>query len=288
MTVFKAIGNGAGTASRRPLALAVLWVTDLVFAVLIVAPWAALVRADLGHSLLGRSLHALDFLWLGEAVYRYQSAAPALLAGWLVLLAVYFGLSVFLNGGVIGRLLDREGRTTFQTFFADCGRHFGRFVRLFLVSVVFYALAFGTVLGLFSMVTARAAERARTEWTPLGLSWARTLIALLLLSLLHMVFDYARIFVVAEDERRVLRALGKALAFLGRRFFRAWALYLLVGAGLVAGAALYFAAAGLIPGSGLAWLGLGLVWGQAFVVFRFWTKMVFFSAQAEYALGERE
>ncbi len=82
--------------------------------------------------------------------------------------------------------------------------------------------------------------------------------------------------------------LGKALAFLGRRFFRAWLLYLLVGAGLVAGTALYFAAGGIIPGSGLAWLGIGLVWGQAFVVFRLWTKMVFFSAQAEYALGERE
>lgn len=288
MTVFKAIGNGAGTASRRPLVLVTLWVTNLVFALLVVAPWAALVRADLGHSLLGRSLHAVDFLWLGEVAYRYQNAAPALLAGFLVPLAIYFALSVFLNGGIIGRLLDREGRTTLQAFFADCGRHFGRFVRLFLVSIVFYALAFGVILGLFSMITARAAERARTEWTPLGLSWARTLIALLLLSLVHMVFDYARIFIVAEDERRVLRALGKALAFLGRRFFRAWLLYLLVGAGLVAGTALYFAAGGIIPGSGLAWLGIGLVWGQAFVVFRLWTKMVFFSAQAEYALGERE
>jgi len=288
MTVFKAIGNGAGTASRRPLVLSTLWVANLVFALLIVAPWAALVRADLGHSLLGRSLHALDFLWLGDLVFRYQNAAPALLAGFLVPLVFYFALSVFLNGGVLGRLLDREGRTTLQAFFADCGRHFGRFVRLFLISVAFYVLAFGAVLGLFSLITGRALERARTEWTPLGLTWGRTLLALLLLSLVHMVFDYARIIVVAEDERRVLRALRKALAFLGRRFFRAWALYLIVGAGVVAAAALYFAVGGLIPGSGLAWLGFGLLWGQAFVLFRLWTKMVFFSAQAEYYQGERE
>jgi hypothetical protein len=288
MTVFKAIGNGAATAARRPLVLATLWFANLVFALLVVAPWAAVVRADLGHSLLGRSLHLLDFLWLGEAAYRYQNAAPALLAGFLAPLAIYFVLSVFLNGGLVGRLLDREGRTTLQTLFADCGRYFGRFVRLLVVSAVFYALALGLGLGLYSMLTGRAAERARTEWTPLGLSWGRTLLALLLISLVQMVFDYARIFAVAEDERRVRRALRRALAFLGRRFFRAWALYLLVGVGLLAGAALYFAIAGRLPGSGLGWLGFGLVWGQAFIVFRLWVKMVFFAAQAEYALGERE
>jgi NADH:ubiquinone oxidoreductase subunit 6 (subunit J) len=207
---------------------------------------------------------------------------PALAAGFLVPIVLYLGLYVFLNGGIIGRLIDREGRPTFQAFFADCGRYFGRFVRLFLLSLVFYVLAFGLILAFLSSLLKPVLDQARTEWTPFWVTWLRTLVALLLLSLVHMIFDYARIAVVAENDRRVLRALQRALKFIGRRFFRSWLLYLVIGAGFLVGAALFLVVQGRLPDSGLVWLGLGLIWGQAFMVFRLWTKMVFFAAQAEY------
>ncbi|HYA48396.1 MAG TPA: hypothetical protein VEG35_01750, partial [Burkholderiales bacterium] len=231
MAVFRAIGNGMGTAARRPKVLLILWTVNIVYALLIATPLYALVKSDLGHSLLGRSLHLLDFLWLGELVYKFQGMGPALTAGFLVSLVLYLGLYIFLNGGIIGRLVDREGRPTLQAFFADCGRYFGRFVRLFLVSLVFYVLAFGVVLALLARSLKPVLDQARTEWALLWVSWLRTLAALLLLSLVHMVFDYARIAVVADNERRVLRALERALKFIGRRFFRNWSLYLLIGAG---------------------------------------------------------
>jgi hypothetical protein len=97
-----------------------------------------------------------------------------------------------------------------------------------------------------------------------------------------MIFDYARILVVAEDDRRVRHALKAALDFIRKRFFRAWFLYLLIGACFLAGVAVYFFVMPLIPDSGLVWLGLGLLWGQAFILFRLWTKMTYFAAQAEY------
>jgi hypothetical protein len=282
MAVFKAIGNGIGTAARRPRVLATLWVINIVYALLIVAPGYALIKSDLGHSLFGRGLQLLDFLWLGEFVYKYQSMAPALAAWLLVPLLLYLVLYVFLNGGIIGRLLDQESRPALPAFFADCGRYFWRFAKLFLMSLVFYALAFGVILGLLSRLLKPVLDQARTEWPPFWLAWLRTVVALLLLSLVHMIFDYARILVVTEDGRRVIPALRKALGFLGRRFFRSWSLYLLIGFGFLAGTALYCIVQELIPASGLFWLGLGILWGQAYILFRLWTKMVYFGAQAEY------
>jgi hypothetical protein len=282
MAVFKAIGNGIGTAVRRPRVLFDLWAINIVYALLIVAPFYAIIQSDLGHSLLGRGLQFLDFIWLGELFHKYQDVGPAVLAGVAVPVLLYVVLYVFLNGGIIGRLLDREGRTTLQAFFGDCGRYFWRFVRLFLASLVFYVLAFGVILGVLSRLLEPAMENAQTEWTPFWLSNLRTIIALLLLSLVHMIFDYAKIFVVAEDERSVLRALRGALKFIVRRFFRSWFLYLVIGLGFLAGTALYFIVREPIPGSGLIWLGLGVLWEQVFILFRLWTKMVFFAAQAEY------
>ena len=282
MAVFKAIGSGIGTTSRKPGVLFTLWVFNLVYAALIVAPCYALIKADLGHSLFGRGLQLLDFLWLGEFIYRYQAAAPAMMAWVMTPLVLYVVLYIFLNGGIIGRLLDREGRTTLQAFFSDCARYSWRFVRLFIWSALFYVLAFGGVLAGLGRLLRPVVDQARTEWTPFWISGLQTIVALVLLSLVQMILDYARILVVAEDERRTVSALRKALGFIRRRFFRSWSLYLLVSAGFLAGAALYFGVYGLLPGSGLLWLGLGVFWGQAFIVFRLWIKMVFFSAQAEY------
>ena len=282
MAVFKAAGSGIATASRRPRLLLILWVINVLFALLITGPFFALFSSDLGHSLLGRNLQVLDFIWLGDLLFRYQDMAPAALAAVTIPVALYALVYIFLNGGIIGRLLDGEGRTTPQTFFSDCGRYFWRFVRLFLVSLLFYALAFGVVLEALSALLKPVSEKALTEWPDFWASALHSVAALLFLSLVHMIFDYARILVVSEDDRRVLHALKTALRFVGKRFFRAWFLYFLVAAGFVAGTAVYCLVGQAIPSEALAWTGLGILWGQVFIAFRLWTKMVFFAAQAEY------
>ncbi|MCK7505850.1 MAG: hypothetical protein MZV70_18420 [Desulfobacterales bacterium] len=50
-----------------------------------------------------------------------------------------------------------------------------------------------------------------------------------------MTVDYARIAVAVDGERKVLKALRHALTFLKTRFFRAWAVYLLIVVLTVAG-----------------------------------------------------
>jgi len=262
-----------------------LWLINLVFALLVVGPFFALFKADLGHSLLGRDLRPLNPAWLGDVIYRYQDMAPAALALAAAAVLLYLVLYVFLNGGIIGRLLDKEegeGTAAPRLFLADCGRYFWRFARLFLLSLVFYAVALGAVPGALSAILKPVTENARTAWTIFWISNLRTVVALLLVSLVHLIFDYARIVVVVREERRVLHALGAAFAFIGKRFFRAWSLSLLITAGFLAGTGLYLFTRQFMPDTGLFWLGLALVWEQAFILFRLWTKMIYFSAQADY------
>jgi hypothetical protein len=285
MSVFSSIGGGAAAASRRPRVLLILYLVNLVFALLVAGPFYAQAKADLGHSLLGRNLQALDFVWLGELFYRYQNVAPAVAAWLLGSVLLYAVLSVFLSGGTIGRLLDAEGRTTAQSFFSDCGRYFWRFLRLFLLALPCYILALGAVPAALSALLGPIVENARTEWTPFAVSLGRTALALLALSLVHMVFDYARVRIVAEADRSALRALGTALAFLGRRFFRSWGLYLLIALGFLAGTGIAAALAGVLPEEGLFFAAVSIAAMQLFILFRLWTRMVFFAAQADYYRG---
>jgi hypothetical protein len=282
MGVFKAIANGIGTTLRKPLLPIILYVINIVFAAVVALPILVIVQSELGHSFLGSNVRPFDLGWLGEAALKYGDALPALLGGLVAGALLYLVLHVFLNGGIVGRLLDREGGTTLSAFFWDCGRYFWRFVRAFLVSLVFLALTFGIVLRLVSALIEPLRESAVTEWLPLILANLHFLAALLLLSIAHMIFDYARIAVVADEERKVLKALRHALNFLRKRFWRAWAIYLLIAAGTLAGTVVFYAVMGPLGRPGVPFVLAGFVWMQVYVFFRIWIRTLFVSAQAEF------
>jgi hypothetical protein len=282
MAVFKAFGKGVVASTSRPRLLVDLWVINAGTAALVAAPFAFLFAGDLSHSILGEKLKSFDFMWIGEAVLKYQNAAPGLIGGVLSVALLFLLLYVFLNGGIIGRLLDGEQGTKLAAFAADCGRYFWRFLRLFLLSLPFYAVlfvVFGSLLGFFLRPWL---EGARTEWTGVILGNLKGLVTLLALTLVLMVFDYAKIIVVAEDDPRSLHALGASLRFIGRHFFRAWGLYGLTAAMALGGTAAFILLDRLLPRGGWAFLVLGILAAQVYIVFRLWIKVLFFAAQAEY------
>ncbi len=282
MGVFKAIINGMGTTVRKPRLLVILYVVNLVFAVFVALPLLVLVQSELGASIWGSSVRPVDLMWLGEAVLKYQESLPALLAAAVAGGVLYLVLHIFLNGGIVGRLLDREGPARLAAFAGDCGRYFWRFVRLFLMSLLFYVLTLGVFMQLVSALFRPLDENAATEWLPLILSNVHFLIALLLLSIVHMIIDYTRIAVVADEEKKVLRALRHALTFLRKRFFRAWAIYLVIVALTLAGSVIFHAVLGRLGAAGLAPVVVGLVWMQFYIIFRIWIRTLFVAAQAEF------
>jgi hypothetical protein len=282
MGVFKSLFAGAGTTIRKPRVPLILYVVNLLFSVAVAVPFLAIVQAELGHSFLGSNVRPADLVWLAEAALKYGAALPALLAGFLVSAFLYLALQTFLNGGVVGRLLDVEGRTTLTEFFGDCGRYFWRFVRLFLVSLVFLLLTLGVFMRLVSALIRPLTEGAVTEWVPLVLSNLHLLVALLLLSIVRMVVDYSRIAVVADEERRALKALRHAVTFLRKRFFRAWAIYLLVVAATLAGTVAFYAVLGPLGTPGTAQVVAGFAWMQIYVLFRMGIRALFVSAQAAF------
>ena len=134
MSIFKAIAKGIGTTFRKPRLLVILYVVNLVFAV---AGRRAVPPSRPEQSSAIRSSARTSGRWTSRGWARPCSsignALPAASrASCLVAGVLYLALQIFLNGGIVGRLLDREGRTTLEPFFADCGRYFWRFVRLFL------------------------------------------------------------------------------------------------------------------------------------------------------------
>jgi hypothetical protein len=282
MSIFKLFIRGLGlTFRKRPLAVRI-WLLNFLFSLPVVAPLAFVIHGQLAHSLAaGHVLAKLDVNWLTDLSTRYWSAAPAFLA--LVLLAalLYILLSVFLNGGIIGCLNRPEAKTTLADFFHDCGLYFWRFFRLFLLSLPVYLLVMGVFFQLIVAALKVLDRQATTEWPALIISNVRILALVLLLGLVSMFFDYVKIGLVTGARKKALRETWRTLAFVGRRFLKAWGLYLLSGLVFVLLTLIYLEIARVLPKNRPLLVLLFFFWQQLYVLGRQASKLLFFATELE-------
>ena len=199
----------------------------------------------------------------------------------MLTVVAYLGIWTFLVGGIIDRLA-RQRRVASVGFFATCGTFFFRFCRLGLLSGVAYWFLFGTVHGwLFDDLYDLVTDNLAVERTAFIIRIALYAAFALVLLPINMVLDYAKVRAVVEDRRSMVGALLAAVRFIRRRPRDTIGLYLLNGGLFVAVLVAYAIVA---PGPGgvgpSMWLGFAV--GQAYVVARLLTKLVFYASQTAY------
>lgn len=199
--------------------------------------------------------------------------APAILgvtATWLVAWS-------FLSGGVLDRLARRRP-TRAHGFFAACGVHFWRFVRIGVVALLAYAFLFGYVHPwIFEDLYPLLIRDLTVERTAFGIRLGGYVLFGGLLAAATAVFDFARVRTVVEDRRSALGAIVAGARFVRRRPGSVLALYLVNAVAFALLAALYTLLAPGAPGAGAAgWVVLGL--GQAYILGRHYLKLAFYGA----------
>jgi len=198
-------------------------------------------------------------------------------AAWLVVWS-------FLSGGVIDRFA-RGRPTRSHGFFAACGVHFWRFLRVGVVAWLVYAFLFQYVHGwIFTKAFDALTRDVTVERTAFAYRVGGYFVFGLLLVLCNIVFDYARVRIVVEDRRSALGALLAGARFVARHAGPAVGLYGLNAVAFVLLVGIYAAIAPGAPGSGLsAWLVLGL--GEAYILARHYLKLLFYASETAFFQG---
>jgi hypothetical protein len=222
--------RGFQTTNKRLRMVVYLWLINFIYSVLIVTPVYFLIKKDLSGSLMtDQVVKGTDLLWLGDVIYKHQDIFPALV-GWFLIPGIFFMLLyIFLYGGIIGRIVAQDEKMKMSSFLADCSKYFFTFLRVSLLSLVAYLVVFGGIYSIISALFNLWKKSASTEWPLIFSSILEFLILVLLFSVVRMFFDYVRVRLVVEKSKKTIRATLLNLAFIGKRFFRAWSLYLLVG-----------------------------------------------------------
>lgn len=298
---------------RRVLAAPWIWAGAWLATLLLALP-AALVLRDMLASHLGASLVAeqaaagVHAEWWQE--FRAQASGlgttfvPAILGGAAALknlsdladnapmdtviaglVAAWLLVWSFLAGGILDRYA--RGRALGATgFFAACGAHAGRLIRLGALSwLAYYALFAHVHRWLFDEGLYAAWTRdVSVERRAFALRVLLYLVFFALLALVNLVFDYARVRLVVEDRRSAVFALTAGARFVRRHVAATATLYGLNAIGFLLLAAAYVT---LAPGAGrTGWtLWVTALVGQAYVVLRLGVKLGFYASQTAYFQG---
>ena len=204
----------------------ILFGVQLVFAIVLLWPLGCQLDKMLGHSLMGqeilRGIGAQTFFEF--MIGHIQTVSLELNLVWIVGL-IYLVTSIFLNGGILGIFVRDEKGFSAHLFFGNAGRYFGRFLRLFLFSIVFIIAALLIIDGLGALF-----NRIAGDSEPLRIAfWAIKMgILLFLLFFINMIFDYAKIGTVFRDRRGMFKTALQSWGFVFQYLGRTLKLYYLV------------------------------------------------------------
>jgi hypothetical protein len=198
-------------------------------------------------------------------------------AAWLVIWS-------FLSGGVLDRYA-RGRATRSHGFFAACGMHFWRFLRLGAIAWIVYAFLFAYVHEwIFIEAYGRLTRDLSVERTVFAIRLACYLGFGALLVLTNIIFDYARVRIVVEDRRSSVAALAASARFCRRHAAGVFCLYTLNGLAFLLLVLAYALVVPGAPGTGLStWVVLGL--GEAYILGRHYLKLLFYASETAFFQG---
>ena len=276
MTVLEALRGGMRGLARHKGVTAVFYAATTAAALLIAAPAMSIAIGSLGESAWAHEMAGnLDAAWLSELAAAHGSLPVApVLAVLTGVGAVWLVVYLFLLGGAI------EALCAGGSFFGGCGRNFWRMVRLALISAVFYVVVW-MVYRLLGAV-GRKIWGEGSEATPMvHWGWFSAAAALCLAGLVNVVFDYARVLMVAEGRRSSWGATFAAFGFVRRNAGRTVGLYVLVCAIAAALFAAYLAVSHTVAQSSMALVLVLFLARQAMVLAKIWSRLLFYSTAWE-------
>jgi len=294
MKVFKSYEKGIKEATAQPKMISVLWIINFIFGAIIFYLFYGRLSEVIGRSLIAEKLlKKFDYNFLFEFLVSNAQSNKAIFSVAVLLIIIYFLISIFLYGGILFRLVHSQrsydtGRNKDRfapVFFQGAGRFFGRFFRLFIYSLILW-FVFLVIIFILIRVGGALTAKGTKEQLAFYIILVELGIGLFLLCLIKMILDYTRIKIVTEDSQYVFRSLFKTIKFVFQNFGKTLGLYYLI---MVTGLILFgihWVLRMIIPNYSLITILITFIVYQFFIASRGWLKIAFQAAQMSFYSSE--
>lgn len=144
--IVKSIFSGFKSAMKNKRMVALFYLANLSFALVVMLPFRFLLDKIIGNSTMGENLAGgIDFNFVFELIIN-NPAGLSWMNGLIILVPILFWLcGLFLSGGAFSTFIGHR-RFEAAHFWGESGKYFWRFVRLFLLAIpvfiLFYSVQF--------------------------------------------------------------------------------------------------------------------------------------------------
>ncbi len=260
--------RGLWRAATMPRLALVLWLVNLVLAAVAALPalvrWSSAV-ADRPEG--DRLLQGLSLGLLAEMAHYDGPALTPLVPVLAGVVGVTLLLNAFMSGGALEVLHADDDRRLLHRFGRGGGHFFGRFLRAGLLAAVVAALVGGI---LAAAVTAVGKRLEDSPWEPMAFTIGVIRLVLVggTLVTVLMALDLARVQIVRDDARRVVRIFFRSLGLALRHPVRVLGLWGINGLAILALLVAYGAYRNAVPAATWPLIALMALVQQAVMVSR--------------------
>jgi hypothetical protein len=204
-----AFWGGAGLVWRRQRLVWWIFVVNFVLAFFSIHGIVPRTGAILDHSLAAhRLVNGFDLGALGELTVQPGVSPLDVSPAAMAYSAVFFVFMLFVTGGVL-EVYRRDIRLTTSEFFEACGAFFWRFVRL-VIWLLLCLIPIAILHRILHAIANHIGDNAVSSMTGVWWQIVVGVVIFVLLLILRLWFDMAEVHCVAQNERRVRRALRMA------------------------------------------------------------------------------
>ena len=219
--------SGASLVWSRQRVLWMVYAVNFVLAYVATRGTNERIAGILDHSLAADQLvHGFNLGAFGSLAMNPEFPFGGSISASLLGAILFTVFMIFATGGILATYYSGQ-RLRAGAFFEACGHHFWRFVRLTICLLIVLIPVF-ILGGIAHHVYDRINKQSISPMPAVHFVESAAVLLLLLLICIRVWFDMAQVIAVAEDERRMHKALRRAASLLGRNFFSLYWLYLRV------------------------------------------------------------
>ncbi|MGQ9618733.1 MAG: hypothetical protein ACUVUG_07225 [Candidatus Aminicenantia bacterium] len=256
----------------------ILWFINFLFAFTLFFPSYSIFSNDFSRSLIDEITERGDLSILFEFTTHYGKDLKIIMLLSLSISFIYFCINLFLSGGIIA--VFKEESKSSESIFSKSSIYFWKFIKLSSLFILIFIIYF-IIFNLLDQLNSTLSRQIGSE----KLSFYSFLMILVLgaviFSIIRMLFDYSRIRIVLEEDRKTLLSFRETSRWVLKNFWKTFLLYILLSLSLL----LYYIPFSIITFKIYIYSGtlllLNFLLLQPLFMFRSFLSLLFYSSQVE-------
>lgn len=274
MRIKKVLSEAYGLIRRNLKLLILFWCTNAAMAVILSIPIYSLLIDNLQHSLLSDTLaEGVDYLWFSQFMSIYNGTVSHLPLLTYSVVAIYAIIQTFYFGGLVAVFYNSK-KNHISDFFYGGVKYWYRFMKVSLLSLVFFAISFmfNDFLGNVFTWLFSDYEYYLTDFILRSL---RYIILLILIGTVTIISDYSKVQMAIEESGKLYDTVKRTFLFLRNNYSISIPVFLLISVLGAIGALVYNFIDNFVPRSPSYYLVLSFVLQQMLIIFRLTIRMMF-------------